>query len=79
MNRAIFAVVGVCALTFASLAPSSASACPGKDKQPGVLTACPDKAPPKPSVLTACPDKAPPKPSVLTACPDKAPPKPSVA
>jgi hypothetical protein len=65
MNRSILAVVGMCALTFVSLAPASASACPGKDtKQPGVLTLCPDKAPPKPSLLTLCPDKAPPKPSV---------------
>jgi hypothetical protein len=65
MKRSMFVAVGVCALTFASLAPSLVSACPDKDgKQPGVLTACPDKDPPKPSVLAACPGKDAKKPGV---------------
>jgi hypothetical protein len=61
MNRTMLGLVGICALTLASLAPAVARACPDP-KKPPVQTACPDD-PKKPSI-DACPGDDTKKPSV---------------
>jgi hypothetical protein len=71
-------LVGICALTFASLAPAAARACPDAPKKPTVA-ACPDD-PKKPGV-DACPGddgKGSKKPSIVAACPRDDSKKPSL-
>jgi hypothetical protein len=51
MTRAILSVVGVCALTLATLASSASAACPGGDgdkKGGGTGLECPKDGSPKP-------------------------------
>jgi len=62
MKRTMLGFVGMCALTFASLTPAAALACPDDAKKPSV-DACPGDDAKKPSV-DACPGDDAKKPSV---------------